>query len=77
MSVSESFNAQIRDLKGLHLHELVDRIREVIMEKRYTRKKIAQKWEDRIIPGVMKDLNLISNNLKVVKVKVSDDDFLR
>ena len=76
-NVSESFNAQIRDLKGLHLHELVDRIREVIMEKRYTRKKIAQKWEDGIIPGVMKDLNLISNNLKVVKVKVSDDDFLR
>jgi len=75
MSVSESFNAQIRDLKGLHLHELVDRIREVTIEKRYTRKKIAQKWEDGIIPGVMKDLNLISNNLKVVKVKVSDDDF--
>ena len=76
-NVSESFNSQIRDLKGLHLHELVDRIREVTIEKMYTRKKIAQKWEDGIIPCVMKDLNLISNNLKVVKVKVSDDDFLR
>ena len=74
-NVSESFNAQIRDLKGLHLHELLDRIRELVMEKRYIRKKIAQKWEDGILPGVIKDLNLISSNLKVVKVKISDDDF--
>jgi len=45
------------------------------MEKRYIRKKIAHKWGDGILPGVMKDLNLISKNLKVVKVKVSDDEF--
>jgi len=45
------------------------------MEKRYIRKKITHKWGDGILPGVMKDLNLISKNLKVVKVKVSDDDF--
>jgi len=45
------------------------------MEKRYLRKKLAQNWGDGILPGVMKDLNLKSNNLKVVKVKVSDDDF--
>jgi len=74
-NVSESFNAQIKEFKGLHLHELVDRIRELIMEKRYLRKKLAQNWGDGILPGVMKDLNLKSNNLKVVKVKVSDDDF--
>ena len=48
----------------------------MIMEKRYIRKKIAQKWGDGILPGVMKDLNLISKNLKVVKVKVSDDEFV-
>ena len=74
-NVSESFNAQIKEFKGLHLHELVDRIRELIMEKRYLRKKLAQNWGDGILPGVMKNLNLKSNNLKVVKVKVSDDDF--
>ena len=45
------------------------------MEKRYIRKKIAQKWGDGILPGVMKDVNLINKNLKVVKVKVSDDEF--
>jgi len=74
--VSESFNAQIKEFKGLHLHELVDRIRELIMEKRYLRKKHAHKWGDGILPGVRKDLNLISSNLKVVKVKISDDDFV-
>ena len=73
-NVSESFNAQVKHLKGLFVHELVDRIRELIMEKRYLRKKIARQWEDGILPGVIKDLNLISNHLKVVKVKVSDDD---
>ena len=30
-NVSESFNSQIRKFKGLLLHELVDRIRELIM----------------------------------------------
>jgi hypothetical protein len=54
----------------------VDRIRELIMEKRYLRKNVARKWEDGILPNVIKDRNLISKNIKVVKVKVkvSDDD---
>ena len=73
-NVSESFNAQIKKFKGLLVHELVDRIRELIMEKRYTRKVLARQWEDGVLPNVMKDLNLINNNLKVVKVAVSDVD---
>ena len=62
-NVSESFNAQIRHLKGLLLHELVDGLRELIMEKRYLRKKIARQMEDGILPNVMKELNAISMNL--------------
>jgi hypothetical protein len=72
--VSESFNAQIKKFKGLLLHELVNRIRELIMEKRYTRKMLARQWEDGILPNVLKDLDLISKNLTVVKVIVSDVD---
>jgi hypothetical protein len=72
--VSESFNAQIKKFKGLLLHELVDKIRELIMEKRYTRKMLARQWEDGILPNVLKDLDLISKNLTVVKVIVSDVD---
>ena len=75
-NVSESFNSQIKQLKGLHLHELVDRIRRLIMEERYMRKKVAQQWEDGILPSVVKELNLISNNLKVVNVAESDDNFV-
>jgi len=73
--VSESFNSQIKHLKGLLLHELVDRLRELIMEKRYIRKKIANEWADGVLPAVKKELNLISNNLKVVKVATSDEHF--
>ena len=73
-NVSESFNAQIRHLKGLLLHELVDGLRELIMEKRYLRKKIARQMEDGILPNVMKELNAISMNLQVVKVARSDED---
>jgi hypothetical protein len=74
-NVSESFNAQIKHLKGLHLHELVDRIRELIMEKRYIRRKLAQQWPDGVLPQVIKELNVVSNNLKVVKISISDEDF--
>lgn len=73
-NVSESFNAQVRHFKRLHIHELVDRLRELIMEKRYLRRKIAQQWEEGIIPSVIKELNLISKNLKVIKVAGSDED---
>ena len=41
-NVSESFNAQIKKFKDLLLHELLDRIKELIMEKRYTRKMLAR-----------------------------------
>jgi len=61
-------------LKGLLLHELVDGIRELIMEKRCLRKQTGRTLQDGILPGVIKDLNTISNNLKVVKVVQSDLD---
>lgn len=64
----------MRHLKGLLLHELVDGLRELIMEKRYLRKKIARQMEDGILPNVMKELNAISMNLQVVKVARSDED---
>ena len=62
-------------MKGLLLHELVDGLRELIMEKRYLRKQITSKMVDGILPNVLKELNQISNNLRVVKVARSDEDF--
>ena len=75
-NVSESFNSQIKHLKGLLLHELVDRLRELIMEKTYIRKKIANEWDDGVLPAVKNELNLITNNLKVIKVATSDEHFV-
>ena len=74
-NVSESFNSQIKHLKGLLVHELVDAIRELIIEKRYLRRNIGREMTEIILPGVMKDLQAISHNLRVVKVSVSDDEF--
>nr|AAP12925.1 transposon protein, putative, mutator sub-class [Oryza sativa Japonica Group] len=74
-NVSESFNAQIRNLKGLLPHELVDSIRELIMEKMATRRDVGKKMDDGIIPGVMKQLNDATSLLKVVKIARSDDGF--
>ena len=64
-------------MKGLLLHELVDGLRELIMEKRFLRRKIAREMRDGILPNVMKELNAISNNLKVVKVTSSDEDMAK
>ena len=60
-------------MKGLNIHELVDRIRELIMEKRYIRKMLARQWEDGVLPAMKKELNLVSNNLKTVKIVASDE----
>jgi len=51
-NISESFNSQIRQLKGLLLHELVDGIKDFILEKRYLRKQIANKMVERIFKCV-------------------------
>ncbi|XP_015696575.2 uncharacterized protein LOC102717739 isoform X1 [Oryza brachyantha] len=74
-NVSESFNNQIKGMKGLLLHELVDSLREMIMEKMALRRYVARKLQDGILPNVMKDLNKLTNSLKVVKVARSDDGF--
>jgi hypothetical protein len=73
-NISESFNSQIRHLKGLLLRELVDGLRELIMAKRYLRKQIASKMAEGILPNVLKELNQVSSNLRILKVARSDDD---
>jgi hypothetical protein len=73
-NVFASLNAQMRHYKGLLLHELVDGMRELFMEKWYLRKVIGRKMEGHIMPSVIKELNAISKTLQVVKVTRSDDD---
>lgn len=71
----ESINAKIRGLKELLPHELVDSIRDLIMEKMTTRREVAKNLGDEILMSVMKQLNDLTSLLKVVKVARSDDGF--
>jgi hypothetical protein len=67
----------VKDIKGLLIHELVDGLREMVMEKRFLRRNVGREMSEGILPSVIKELNLISKHLKIVKVAVSDDDFTK
>jgi hypothetical protein len=63
-NIAETFNSWIRHEKSLHVIDLMDRIRQLIMDKMFLRRKIARKLENNILPNVMKDLNARSRGLK-------------
>ena len=63
-NIAETFNSWIRNEKCLEVIDLMDRIRQLCMEKMFLRRKIARKLEGKILPNVMKDLNTKSRNLK-------------
>jgi hypothetical protein len=44
------------------------------METRCRRKMVAMQWADGILPKVIADLNLISNNITVVQIVACDAD---
>ena len=56
-------------------HELVDALRELIMEKMTSRREIGRQLDDGILPSIMMELNKASSNLKVVKIGRGDSDF--
>jgi hypothetical protein len=74
-NISESFNNQIKGLKGLLPHELCDGLRVLIMEKMAYRRQIGRQLDDGILPSVMLELNKASNDLRVVKISRGDDDY--
>jgi hypothetical protein len=63
----ESFNAWIRKVKGLHMVDTLDKIRQMIMAKFESRQKIAAKKfvGHKIIPNVMKSLYAKTRSLKI------------
>ena len=70
-NLAECFNSWIRDTKGLHLVDLLDKIRIMIMAKFSLRQRIsAQKFVGhKIIPDVMKKLNGRTRGLKMTLVR--------
>ncbi|XP_047070954.1 uncharacterized protein LOC124679197 [Lolium rigidum] len=62
-NISECFNNWIKDYKDLPVDFLMDKIREMIQEKMYTRKEIAKRLEGTILPSVLHELNMKSRAL--------------
>ncbi|KAM0923604.1 hypothetical protein ACQ4PT_005404 [Festuca glaucescens] len=62
-NISECFNNWIKDYKDLPVDFLMDKIREMIQEKMYTRKEIAKRLEGIILPSVLHELNMKSRAL--------------
>ena len=65
-NIAETFNSWVTDEKSLHVVDLMDRIRQMEMDKMFLRRKIARKLEGKILPKVMKELNTRSRGLKYV-----------
>ncbi|CAO2168719.1 unnamed protein product [Urochloa humidicola] len=63
-NIAESFNNWIRDEKSLPVIDLMDRIRQMIMERYFTRARIAEKLTGKTIRSVVKEMNDKSRNLK-------------
>lgn len=62
-NIAETFNNWVKHEKSLPVMELMDRIRQMIMQKMCTRRNLADKLQGLIIPHVIKVLNAKSRNL--------------
>jgi hypothetical protein len=63
-NIAETFNSWIRHEKSLPVIDLMDRIRQLLMQKMFLTRKIARKLQDKMLPNIMKDLNSRSKELK-------------
>jgi hypothetical protein len=62
-NISECFNNWIKYYKDLPVVDLMDKIREKIMEKISTRQEIARRLEGHVLPSVLYELNMKSRGL--------------
>ncbi|KAM0890493.1 hypothetical protein ACQ4PT_027024 [Festuca glaucescens] len=69
-NLAEVFNNWIREKKQLAIVELVDKYREMLMQMRGKRKKVADGLQGTILPSVVKELNQKSKGLRYGEAKV-------
>jgi hypothetical protein len=62
-NLAECFNNWVNKYKGLNLDDLMDKIKQLIMDKWDVRRTISQKIGGIILPHIVKDLKEQSSNL--------------
>ncbi|XP_015696631.1 uncharacterized protein LOC102717927 [Oryza brachyantha] len=62
-NIAETFNNSINHKKSLPVIELMDAIRQKIMEKMYVRRNLAAKLTGKVLPHIMKDMHTKSRGL--------------
>jgi hypothetical protein len=72
INLAECFNNWVKKYKGLNLDDLMDKIRQLIMDKWDVRRTISQKIGGIILPHIVKDLKEQSFNLDM-EVQRSED----
>ncbi|WVZ72240.1 hypothetical protein U9M48_020734 [Paspalum notatum var. saurae] len=72
-NIAKTFNCWVRNEKSLPVIDLLDKIRQMIMERFCTRAYIAAKLIGKILPHVMKGLHDKSRNLKFSITKFTVD----
>ena len=72
-NISESFNSWIKDLKDLHIVDLVDQIRQRLMVMFDKRRSVGAKLQGVILPNVVKQLNAKSRNVGKVSISKGGD----
>jgi hypothetical protein len=64
-NIAETFNSWIREEKSIPIVELMDKIRQLIMDRFCTRRQLMEKLSRfKILPSVIKDLHNKSRNLR-------------
>jgi len=71
-NLAESFNNWIKEEKAKHIDDLMDTIRQKLLIKWNTRKKVAKKFVGKILPHVMQQLREDSFNLDIEVITEHD-----
>jgi hypothetical protein len=62
-NIAEVFNNWIKHEKSLRVIDLMDIIRQKIMDKLFQRRRLAMKLNSKVLPHIVKDLNAKSRGL--------------
>jgi len=72
-NLAECLNNWLKHFKSLNLDDLMDKIRQLLMIKWNQRRKVAKKWEGRVLPHIIHKLNEQSRELSLELDECSEE----